>query len=197
LDAFSGRRCRSGQSGCAPHNPTRALDSPEPEIIGDFKCYGHEFNAPELADQAGKNGRPSSCLAPEDRLQSLALPLVGPLVDEEAHPNLGLIGPDIAFEGTQRQQIEIIKLDIAKMTFANMPGEHSRTRIVRRRLSKFTRTGNAATADVEPISGEAPIGNCVHLTPLQDTTGVARWARAVRLFGARTSDDGSSSSKIG
>jgi hypothetical protein len=73
-------------------------------------------------------------------------------------------------------------LDIAKMAFANMPGEHPRTRIVRRRLGKFARTGNVATADVEPITGEALIGNCVHLTPLQDITGRALdWGCSIDL----------------
>jgi hypothetical protein len=82
--------------------------------------------------------------------------------------------PDIAFKGAQRQQIEAVELDIAKTAFANMPGEHPGTRIVGRRLSKFARTGDVAAADVEPITGEPPIGNCVHLTPPSEHRGIAR-----------------------
>jgi hypothetical protein len=59
-------------------------------------------------------------LAPEDHLQSLALPFIGPLVDKKAHPKLALIGPDIAFEGPERQQIETVQSDIAVTTLANM-----------------------------------------------------------------------------
>jgi hypothetical protein len=90
---------------------------------------------------------------PEDCLQGLALAFIGPLVDEEAHPNLAFIRPDVAFEGTEAQQIETIESHIAVMALADMPGEHARTGIVCRRLSEFAWTGNVAAADVEPIAG--------------------------------------------
>jgi hypothetical protein len=112
-------------------------------------------------------------LAPEDHLQSLALPFIGPLVDKKAHPKLALIGPDIAFEGPERQQIETVQSDIAVMTLANMPREHPCARIVGRSLGKFTRAWNVATADVEPITGEMPLGNRVHVTPLREAATVA------------------------
>jgi hypothetical protein len=98
-------------------------------------------------------------------LQSLALLLIGPLVNEEAHPNLALVRPYIAFEGTKRQQVEAIELDIPEMTIADMPSEHAGTRIVGRRLGKFAGTGNAAAADVEPITREVPFRDGVHSTP--------------------------------
>ena len=55
------------------------LRPPAGQIIGYFESYGHELDTPKLTDLPSENARPSSSVAPEDRLQSLALPLHRPV----------------------------------------------------------------------------------------------------------------------
>jgi hypothetical protein len=166
LHALSGRSCRTCQGACLSHNSTRDLGAPRRQIISDLKRYGHKLNAPKFTDFSGKNSWPASSLAPEDRLQSPPLPIIGPFVDEEAHPNFGFVGPDIAFESSKAQQVETVESDIAVVTLADMPSKHACTFIVGGRLSKFARTRNVTAADVEPIASEMPFVNGIHRHPL-------------------------------
>jgi hypothetical protein len=62
---------------------------------------------------------------------------IGAFVDEEAHPHFGFIGPDVAFESTETQQIETVESKVVVMAFADMSSEHAGTGIVRRCSGKF------------------------------------------------------------
>jgi len=102
-----------------------------------------------------------------------ALPLVGPLVDEEAHSGLGLARPEIAFEFTQGHQAESVEPDVAVVTLPDVPGKHAGAGIVGRRLSKFAGAWNTAAADVEPIADKTPLGDRIHDAP-PELASVAR-----------------------
>src|SRR5262249_51481455 len=62
-----------------------------------------------------------SCLAGEDGLKRLPLPLICLVVDEQTQRGLCAC-PDVAFEAGERNQIETVKSDIAKMP----PAGHAR-----------------------------------------------------------------------
>jgi hypothetical protein len=131
------------------------------EIVSDLEGDGRELDAPKIADDRRKLARPAAGLAGEDRLQCLSLLFIGALVNEQADGGL-CAGPDITFEGAERQQIEAIKLDIAETALADIPGEEPLTLIVGRRLRELAGTRNAAAANVEPIAHQVPLRNGVH-----------------------------------
>ena len=139
-----------------PDNSSRNLSPPRREVASDFKCDGDKFDAPHFSDEGGEGCRPAAGLPPEDDLQRLPLPFVCPFIDEKAHPDLGLTGPNIAFKRRERQQIESVEPNVAETTLSDMPGEQALARVVSRCLSKFARAWNVATAYVEPIADNTP-----------------------------------------
>src|SRR5439155_20165017 len=164
LDPLARRRRRPGQGFRAADDPARDLRPPVRQVAGDLDRDRDELEAAHLREKCCKAGRPAAGLAAEDRLQRRALLLVGPLVDEEAHPGLGLAGPDIAFELAERHQAEAIERDVAVMAPPDMPGEHAGAGIVGRRLGELAGARNAAAADVEPVAGQTPLRDRTHRT---------------------------------
>jgi hypothetical protein len=87
---------RPGQRPGAALGPARNLDAPGGQVIGDVEVDRDELDSAHLVDQLGEGAWPAASISPKDRLQRIALALVGALVDEEAHRGvLGLAGPNV------------------------------------------------------------------------------------------------------
>src|SRR5262249_14396157 len=135
---------------------------PMGEIAGDLEVDRHELDAAHFTDIGRETRRPAARLPAEDHLQRLPLALVGLLVDVEAHRDLALAEPEIAFELPERDEVQPVELDVAELSRPHMPGEHALAMIAGRRLRKFAGAGNVTAADVEPVAGEPPLRNRVH-----------------------------------
>jgi hypothetical protein len=71
---------------------------------------------------AAKIAGPTARLPAPDRLQGLSLRLVGALVQEERHVDLGT-GPDVALEHAERHQVQSVEPHVAEVSVADVPGE--------------------------------------------------------------------------
>src|SRR5262249_45365670 len=114
-----------------------------------------------------------------------ALALVGLRVDIHAHDRSDLAAPQIALELAERDHVQAIELDVSELAGAHVPGEHALAVIAGRRLRELAGAGDVATANVEPIAGEPPLGNSVHaplLPKCNDATVPHRPARLQRRF---------------
>ena len=106
-------------------------------------------------------GQPPASPA-EDRLQRLALALVGALVDEEPHRRLGLAGPDVALERADRDHVQAVERHVAIVALADVPGEDAVALALVRGLGERAAARHPAPADVEPVAGESPLRNLGH-----------------------------------
>src|SRR5919109_5376557 len=75
LDPSAPRRCL----GPCPH-----LYAPVAEVVGDFEVDQGDLDPTQLLDELGEPRRPAASPFPEDRLERVALPLVGALIHEES-----------------------------------------------------------------------------------------------------------------
>jgi hypothetical protein len=168
LDPLTRRCCRPSQGFRSPDDSVWDLGSPEGKVIRDFKGDGDEFDPPEFSDQGGKLGGPPAGLTSKDLLQGRALLPVGSFIDEEAHRDRSLASPYVALKGGKGEQIQIIELDLAEMPLPNMPHQHALAGVVRRGLGELTGAGDIAAANVEPVAGEAPLGDRCHWMALRE-----------------------------
>lgn len=68
----------------------------------------------------------------------------------------------------QGEQIQVIQLDLAKMTLPNMPRQHALAGVVRWGLGELTGAGDIAAANVEPVAGETPLRDLCHWMALHE-----------------------------
>ena len=155
----------------SPDDPVWDLGPPEGKVVRDFKGDGDEFDPPEFSDQSGKLGGPPAGLTGEYPLQGVALLPVGTFINEEAHRDRSVASPYVALKGSKGEQIQIIQLDLAKMTVPNMPRQHALAGVVRRGLGELTGAGDIAAANVEPVAGETPLRDRCHWMALRKDAG--------------------------
>jgi hypothetical protein len=183
------RCCRPSQGLRSPDDPVWDLGSPEGKIVRDFKGDGDEFDAPEFADQSGKLGRPPAGFTDKDPLQGLALLPVGFFIDKEAHRDRRVPSPYVALKGRKGEQIQIVQLDIAKMTLPDMPCQHALAGVIRWGLGELTGAGDVTTADVEPVAGQTPLRDRCHWVSLREVEILLRSAAvSVRLDANQTAN---------
>src|SRR5215210_5542000 len=77
---------------------TRDRCSPVGQVVGHLKVYGHELDTSYFPDGLGEGCGEAPRLTTEDRLQRLALLLVGLLIEEQTHRRFGLPVPKVTFE---------------------------------------------------------------------------------------------------
>src|SRR5215207_3458209 len=100
---------------------------------------------------------------PEDRLECLALAVVGALVHEEPHGRIGrFAGPDVPVEPTDPDDVQPVERNLAVASFADVPGEDAVASSLVRWLGERTAAGHPAPAEVEPVANESPAWNLGH-----------------------------------
>jgi hypothetical protein len=162
LDARSLRRRGAGQRLGAPPGLPGNLDAPPGEVVVDLELDRGELDTTHVVDQLGECARPAAGVAAEDRLERLALALVGPLVDEEPHRRLGLAGPDVALERAHSHDVQPIQLHVTVAPLAHVPGEDAVAFPVVGCWGEGAAAGHPAPADVEPVSRQPPARNPGH-----------------------------------
>ncbi len=108
--------------------------------------------APGLEGAAG--------IAGEDLLQRDALFRVGAVVDQKAE--LAVLLEDVALPMDDEDNGEILgELEVAVVAFADQPGEHALAKSVGRIGAEIAGAADGAIAQVPPVAGDAPVGNCI------------------------------------
>src|SRR5581483_4842637 len=92
----------------------------------------------------------------------LPLGLVGALVHVHPERDLRLARPDVALEGAERDDVQVVEPRLAVVPLADVPGEDTLAGAVGRRLRERAGAGNRALADVEPVAGRAPARDLGH-----------------------------------
>ena len=129
-----------------------ALTWPRPVLLADCDPGAHQaVLAGYLAGQSG-HGK-------------------GLLRVAEAHRDRRFASPYVALKGSKGEQIQIIQLDLAKMTVPNMTRQHALAGVVRRGLGELTGAGDIAAANVEPVAGETPLRDRCHWMALRKDAG--------------------------
>src|SRR5579884_424518 len=105
LYALSGRSHRPAQCLSLGNDPSGDFGSPVCQIIRNLELYGYKLDSTHLPYKPGKDRREPASLATPDHLQCLALPLVGPLINEEPHFGLGFSIPNIPLESSYPNEI--------------------------------------------------------------------------------------------
>src|SRR6185436_3524083 len=112
--------------------------------------------------EVGKRAWPAAGPSAKDHLQRFALPLVRPLVEEQPHRRFRLPFPHVALERAKSHDAQSFEAHVAIVSLANVPRQDAFADVVSGRLSERARTGDAAVAGVEPVSGDTPAGNIRH-----------------------------------
>ena len=131
------------------------------EVVGQLELDRRRLHAADLADRLGEGARPPTGLAAEDRLQRLALGVVGAVVEVDPERRLRA-RPDVALELADRQDVEVVERHVAEAALADVVGEDADAMVVRRRLGELARAGDVAAADVEPIALGVPLRDVGH-----------------------------------
>src|SRR5579884_1507240 len=163
LDPLAGRGHGPGQRLGAGLDLARDARPPAGEVVGDLEVDGRELEAADLADQLGELGRKAARPTVEDGPERLALALVGALVEEDAHGDLGLAGPDVALEGAHGDHVQAVQDHVAVAALTDVPGQHPLAPVVGGRLGELAGAGDVAPADVEPVAGQPPLRNLRHV----------------------------------
>src|SRR6185295_17093973 len=154
---------RAGQRLGAPLRLPGNLHPPVGEIVGDLEVDRGELDPAHLLDQLREAGGPAAGLTAPDRLNGLALTVVGSLVDEEPHRGVdGLAGPDVPFKAADSHYVERVERDVAVVSLADVPGEDAVALPFVWCLGESADTGDPAPADVEPVAAESPARNLGH-----------------------------------
>src|SRR5579884_162547 len=161
LHSLPGQGRRASQRLPACRHSARDLRPPVGQVAGNLELDRDVLDPTELAEHGGELPGPATGLAAEDRLQRLALPLIGALVDEQAHRHLGA-GPDVALEVAHPDQAQAVQPHIAVLPLADVPSEDSLAVAVARRLGKGARARDVALADIEPVAPGIPPRNFGH-----------------------------------
>src|SRR5262249_18570542 len=138
------------------------LGRPVGEVVGDLERDRDVLDPADLADRAGELPGPAPSLTAEDRLQRLALALVGALVHVDADRRLRLARPDVALERAQRHHVQSVQAHVAVAPLADVPGDDALAVALARSLGERAGTRNRAIANVEPVSGDVPLWNVRH-----------------------------------
>src|SRR5262249_35290468 len=109
----------------------------------------------DLGDRLGELTWPAARVSAEDRHQRFSLAFVRALVDVDAHRGPRAL-PEIALEGSQRNDVQIVQSCVAEVPLTDVPREDSLAVTLARRLRKRARTGDGALAHIEPIALYAP-----------------------------------------
>src|SRR6516165_2699446 len=136
-------------------------DTPVAKIIGDLEVDRDELDPADVVDHPGEAGRPAARLPPKDRLERLALALVGSFVDEEAHRRLGA-GPQVPRERHDSDEVQLVKCHISVASLAYVAGDHPVALVLVRGLAERTPARDPAPADVEHIARQPPTRNFGH-----------------------------------
>jgi hypothetical protein len=141
------------------HHTPWDLGSPVGQVAGDLKLDGRIVDAADFTDELGKIGGESPGLAASDELERFALGLISALVDEQPQHYLRLSSPDIPDEVSETENVEPVQLDFAVVAVPDVIGKHPVAVPERWRLGKGAGAGDAALADIEPVSNHMPAWN--------------------------------------
>jgi hypothetical protein len=131
------------------------------DLIGDPRTL-RTPKLPTFWEQCGDETQESSCTSAENEGKYLSLTLVGAFVDKDAGGPLGPSRPQITFPSSHTDKAQIVKIDIAVMTGPDVPEKDRLAEAVVWGLCEGAGASDGATAIVEPISRDVPVGNLSH-----------------------------------
>src|SRR5262249_16434048 len=135
-------------------------------LIGrDLEGYLRALDAPRLPPP-GKAPidplREAARATADDRRQCRHLPIVRVFIDIKAGNPACVARPQIARPPTDPHQAQIVEIDIAVATLADMPEQHRLAKAVIRCLGEGAWAGNRTAAIVEPVANDVPAGDIAH-----------------------------------